>query len=416
MNIKDRIFKNFGYKLLSVFFACLLWLVVMNTSDYQTTKEINNIPVSQLNGDVLNELDKIYEVAKGDTVDIVVKGRRSVVGNLSASDFIATADLSEMSITNTVQINVVPVDLSLKNQLSITIVDNIMSLNLEEKVKVQFPTKVRVSGEPKAGYTVGMTTASPNIITIEGPKSTVEKITEVSAAVDVSGESEDFDAYSYLTIYDAYGKPITSEKLTLSDNEAKITVNMFPVKTVPVVVNLIGAPADGFVVEETKFSPESVKIAAERSVLNSIEEIDVNNISVSGINEDLQQTVSMNTYLPDGAICAEDEDDIVISVKLAETVDKTYDVTKSAIKLVGKDSHYNYKLTLSSFKLIATGFDDVIQEVKLADFGMTVDVSKLSAGVNYNVPVNIKDIEGVSVSTSGSVNVEVTEIEDNTEE
>ena len=102
MSIKDKIFKNFGYKLLSVFFACLLWLVVMNTSDYQTTKEIDNIPVTQLNGDVLNELDKLYEVAKGDTVDIVVKGRRSVIGDLSASDFIATADLSEMSITNTV--------------------------------------------------------------------------------------------------------------------------------------------------------------------------------------------------------------------------------------------------------------------------------------------------------------------------
>ncbi len=416
MSIKDRIFKNIGYKILSVFFACLLWLVVMNTSDYQTTKEINNIPVTQQNGNVLNELDKVYEVAKGDTVDIVIKGRRSVIGELTADDFIATADLSEMSITNTVQINVIPVDLSLKNSISITIVDNIMSLNLEEKVKVQFPTKVRVSGETKTGYTVGTTVATPNIITIEGPKSTVEKITEVSAAVDVSGESEDFEAYSYLTIYDAYGKQITSDKLTLSDTEVKVNAGIFPVKTVPVKVNLIGVPADGFVVEETKYSPENVKIAAEKDLLAGIDEIDVNNISVNGISEDLQQTVNVNDYLPMGVICAEEDDDIVISVKLGETVDKVFDVTKSAIKLTGKQTGYNYKLTLSSFKVSATGFDSVVQELKLASFGMTVDVSKLSVGVNYNVPVSIKDLEGVNISTSGSVNVEVSEIEDNTEE
>ena len=416
MSIKDKIFKNFGYKLLSVFFACLLWLVVMNTSDYQTTKEIDNIPVTQLNGDVLNELDKLYEVAKGDTVDIVVKGRRSVIGDLSASDFIATADLSEMSITNTVQINVIPVDLSIKNSISITIVDNIMSLNLEEKVSAQFPTKVRVNGEPKAGYTVGSTSASPNIITVEGPQSTVEKITEASVNVDVSGESEDFDTQSTITLYDAYGKQITSDKLTLSDVDVKVSVIIFPVKTVPVRVSLNGTPAEGFVVEETKFSPESVKIAADRTVLSDISEIDVDNISVSGIDEDLQQTVSANAYLPDGAICAEDEDDIVISVKLAETVDKTLDVTKSAIKLTGKQTGYNYKLTLSSFKVTATGFDSVVQELKLADFGMTVDVSKLSERVNYNVPVSIKELEGVNITTSGSVNVEVSAVEDNTEE
>ena len=411
MSIKDRIFKNFGYKLLSVLFACILWLGVVNASDYQTTKEINNISVTKINGDVLNELDKIYEVAKGDTVDIVVKGRRSVIGDLSASDFIATADLSEMSITNTVQINVIPVDLSIKNSISITIVDNIMSLNLEEKVETQLPIKIRVNGEAKAGYTVGATSASPNIITVEGPQSTIEKITEAVVSVDVTGESEDFESHSIVTLYDAYGKQITSDKITMSDTNVKVKVDLYPVKTVPVKVNLSGTPADGFVVEEIKFSPESVTIAAEKEILNDISEIDVNNISVSGINEDLQQTVDVGSYLPKGAICAEEDDDIVISVKLAETADKTFDVTKSAVKLTGKKTGYNYKLALSSFKVTATGFDDVIQGLKLADFGMSVDVSELSVGVNYNVPVKIKDIEGVSLATSGSVNVEVTEVE-----
>lgn len=55
---------------------------------------------------MLDELDQVYDVVSGDTVDIIVKGRRSVVGTLDKDDFTAIADLSTMSITDTVSISV----------------------------------------------------------------------------------------------------------------------------------------------------------------------------------------------------------------------------------------------------------------------------------------------------------------------
>ncbi|MBP3195922.1 MAG: hypothetical protein J6N21_02835, partial [Butyrivibrio sp.] len=97
--MKKRLFNNVGYKLLAIVFAILLWLVVVNITDYTITVKIEDIPVEQQNTDVLEELDQIYDVVKGDTVDIYVKGRRSVVSNLSANNFYAYADLSQMSIT-----------------------------------------------------------------------------------------------------------------------------------------------------------------------------------------------------------------------------------------------------------------------------------------------------------------------------
>ena len=73
---------HIGYKILAVLLAVVAWLAVANISDYQTTREISGIPVTQINGDVLDELDQVYDVASGDTVDIIVKGRRSIVGTL----------------------------------------------------------------------------------------------------------------------------------------------------------------------------------------------------------------------------------------------------------------------------------------------------------------------------------------------
>ena len=114
---------HIGYKIAAVLLAIVAWLAVANISDYQTTREISDIPVTQINGDVLDELDQVYDVVSGDTVDIIVKGRRSVVGTLGREDFTAIADLSTMSITNTVTVSVEAKSSSVKDEISITCVD-----------------------------------------------------------------------------------------------------------------------------------------------------------------------------------------------------------------------------------------------------------------------------------------------------
>ena len=124
--MKKFFFNNIGYKLLAIIFAVLLWLVVVNITDYTITVKIEDIPVDQKNSDVLEDLDQVYEVVKGDTVDIYVKGRRSVVGNLTAKNFYAYADVTQMSITNSVQIYVEPRNKSLEDEISIEYADNIM--------------------------------------------------------------------------------------------------------------------------------------------------------------------------------------------------------------------------------------------------------------------------------------------------
>ena len=212
---------HIGYKISAVLLAIVAWLAVANISDYQTTRQISNIPVTQINGDVLDELDQVYDVVSGDTVDIIVKGRRSVVGTLDKDDFTAIADLSTMSITDTVSISVEAKSNTVQSEINITCVDNTMKLNLEEKVTQQFPIKVVTTGSTKNGYAVSGTSSTPNIVKVEGPKSAVEKITEIRASVDVDKKYSSFETESELHIYDAYGEEITNDKITLDVASAK---------------------------------------------------------------------------------------------------------------------------------------------------------------------------------------------------
>lgn len=104
--MKNKIFSNWGLKLLSLVLGFIVWLTVLNIDDYSTTRQINDIPVTLINTEAITDKNQLFNITSGETVDIIVKGRRSVVNSLGASDFTAIADMSKLSITNAVNITV----------------------------------------------------------------------------------------------------------------------------------------------------------------------------------------------------------------------------------------------------------------------------------------------------------------------
>lgn len=405
--MKKKILNNFPLKILSVVCAMILWMVVMNISDYMITVRIDDIPVEQLNGDVLEELDQVYDVEKGDTIDIVVKGRRSVVSNLTASDFKATADLSTMSITNTVQIFVEPVDKTLEDDITITCVDNTMRLTLEDKVSVQFPVHVEIRGEAKDGYAVCETSSSPNIITVEGPKSAVDKITEVSAVVNVDGKREEFDATGDVVLYDAYGEKFVSDKISVHHNTVNVNVKIYPEKTVPVNIEVKGKPEDGYAVGEVQYQPQNVKIAGPKEALDKITQIDIDDISVSGQNEDLQTTIDLSNYLPESVIVSDSNAEILVNITIEKMITRTLAISEKDISIENKQDGYTYSLIMSDdCSIEVSGLSHLIREVDIDVIAPSVDCSGLTAG-EHSVTLKFKDVDGLEYKLKGSVIINV---------
>ncbi len=408
--MKRKFLNNLSLKILSVVCAIILWLVVMNISDYTMTVEIDDIPVTQLNGDVLEELDQVYDVEKGDTVDIIVKGRRSIVSKLSVSDFRATADLSTMSITNTVQIFVEPTDKSLKEDITITCVDNTMSLILEDKISAQLPVYVNVNGEPDEDYAVCEAVASPNIITIEGPKSAVDKVVAAETTVSVSGCNSEFETSGDIIIYDAYGEAVSNDKITISHDMVDISVKIYPEKSVTVQVEVKGKPESGYAVGEIQYQPQTVTIAGPQEKLDLISEIVICDISVSGQSENLQTTIDLKNYLPEEVSVADSTGDVVVNIAIEKMVEKTFTPAVKDISLTNKQEGYTYTISLSDdYAIIVSGLSHIIETVELDSLKPVIDCKELTAG-EHTVTVTLSDMEGLEYEFKGSavVNVERT--------
>ena len=109
---------NLGFKLLAVFFASVLWLVVYNIDDPTKTKTFTtNVTVE--NASAVTEMNKCYEVLNGtNTVSCSVTGKRSVLDKLEDTDFTAVADMNRMILDKDGAKASVPVEITSKRQNS----------------------------------------------------------------------------------------------------------------------------------------------------------------------------------------------------------------------------------------------------------------------------------------------------------
>lgn len=406
--MKRKLFNNFGYKLLSVVLAIVLWIVVVNISDSAVTVQIEDIPVEQLNGEIFDDLDKLYEVSSGDTVDIIVKGRRSIVSELDVDDFIATADLSTMSVTGAVQIFVKPKSSAVEKDISITVVDNTMTLILESKASTQFPIKIKTMGATRDGYAVAGTYASPNIVTVEGPESSVAKVTDVEVLVDVANKDDTFVETATVYLYDAYGEKIENNKLTVSVETVDVTVNIYPTKEVPVTVGTVGKPADGYTVSEVIYQPQTVEIIGLQEDLDRVEAIVAESISVAGLSEDLQTTINLTEDLPDGITIPQSSSEVVITITIEKLDEKVFKPLISDIELTNKNDKFKYLVSLSDdFAIEISGLSSSLEDLSLSDLGLSVDCTDLTLGDNKDIAIICEDIEGIEYTVTGTISVSV---------
>lgn len=85
--MKKRMESDLLLKIISVVFAFLLWMFVINTDNPVIKKTFSDVPVDMLNEQVLDDLNQTYKIESGDTVSFTVKGKKDVVDRLTKSGF-----------------------------------------------------------------------------------------------------------------------------------------------------------------------------------------------------------------------------------------------------------------------------------------------------------------------------------------
>lgn len=412
---KYKLTQNIGLKIMALLFAVLLWLIVVNVDDPVDSAVYTNIPVTVVNEDVVTNMGKVYQIA-GDTqtVRVTVYAKRSVLSKISSSNIIATADLSQMDVnTYLVPITATVQGFETKYQSAVANPTN-LQVSIEDRTKNTFPVSVGYTGTVRDGYVVGEMTANPENITIGGADSIIANIDKVEASVNVSGLSSSCTLDAELILYDGNGNVMDQSQLTNNLGEEGISVNVeiLNTKTVDLDFAVSGTPASGYIYTGWSSVPETVRICGSKSALAKVTSIQVpaSEIDISGASGRQEFTIDITPYLPEGVQLVDAAaSNVVVTVGVEQEGVKTIELSVESIKVNNLSDELKIEFqTQSELKLQFTGAEELLEVLDIRN-AASIDLRNYTKPGVYEVEVNIQTAEGVSLTETPTVKIELTE-------
>lgn len=417
--MKEKILKNWGLKILAVLISFLVWFLVANIEDYSISKTITGIPVTILKEEAITDQDMVYEIVQGKTVDIKVEGRRSVVEKLTIEDFVATADLSELSITNSVQITVDAANNAIRREVDISVIDSMMKVAIEERGEQKLPISVVTTGDTQEGYAVVSTAATPNMVTITGAASKVKDIKTVRVEVDVEGLNTSISTRGELILLDADGEVVETDKITTNLSAVNVKISIQKTKEVPIQIVPMGEVAEGYsIAGDIEYQPTTVLIAGDEAVLRGVKEISINDIDITGRNSNYETTVDINNYLPEGIVIADQTQEVAIKINIEKLIERTLVIKANDIAFSETEDGLEYQISDDEvqFELTVTGLKRDLDALTVDALEPVIDVSEYRTEGRYSATVILKELENIQYNNVITTTVAVTKAEPITEE
>ena len=300
--MKKLLTRNLGLKLASLVRAFVLWFLVAQIYDPKDTVTFNNIQVRLINTDLLEQEGKVYEVLdNSNLVRVTVTGPQSIVkSELRRNDIVAEADMSKLTDINTIAITYYCENIS-NDSVEIRGNHDSVRLNVEDKASKWIKLESTTLGEVASGYMIGNVTLDQTNIEVTGPKSAISQIDHAGVDINVADSTSSLSANVDIKLYDADDNELSLETVKKNVDSAHMTVEVLATKEVPVEIEYMGVPEDGYMATgEVESSRSTVKIAGTASALLGVSAITVpeDRMNITGQSSDLVDIINLKEYLP----------------------------------------------------------------------------------------------------------------------
>ncbi|MBO4725111.1 MAG: hypothetical protein J5622_01255, partial [Firmicutes bacterium] len=173
--------------ILSILIAIFLWYYVYTEENPTITQKFENVPVQILNEESLESRGLITVGTEEQTVTLTVEGKRAELKNISASDFVVTADVYGYGVGE----NNIPIKVDAPAAALVTdIKPNRITIQIDELVSVAHDVEAVPTTALKDGRELYVNGIQPAEVMVTGARSIVTQISAVEARVDADKLSE----------------------------------------------------------------------------------------------------------------------------------------------------------------------------------------------------------------------------------
>ena len=406
--------RNWGMKLLALFFSVVLWGVVMIETNPTRIHTVTEVEITLRNEAVLRESGLVLVQPTLPKITVTLEVRQSEYGNVNTQTVRAVADLG--SITGTGSKTRVRLDVSSAVGSVRSVTPQYIELNVDAWEQAIVPVVVVVEGTTPQGYWKGTPSVAPTSIKVEGPRMELEGLKQAVVTLDVDQLTEPVQDMTSVTLVGEGGAPMTDSQLRTTESLVQVNLPIYPTARVavrdvehpenPYPVRILGAPAEGYELQSVEITPESLLLAGPADRLAEISGIDVKPILLNGEQGSMQ--VSLEPIVPDGLQLVEPQVKVTGNVVLGEIITQQ-EFSIGTVIIQGRSSEFDYEIDVDS---VAAQLSDTYLHMQAIGTGSNmyafVNVQNLQDGT-YSLDLelyNKNDAEVVSI-TPGKATVTI---------
>lgn len=380
---------NLVAKILALLLAVMLWMVVnideimqpdMATPLEQTSRIVKEIQRITVNTHLDSE---DYVVVKMDkTVDVILRGDRSVLSApINPNSYEVYVDLTGLGKG----VHQVPVKYrGFPSDVEVEIKPSTIEVTLEEKQRKEMVVTPEIVGKPKEGYTLGDPIVNPLKVHVKASESQLEMVAFVKGFIKVDGATSNVKKPVALKVVDVNGNIVDVE---VEPAVAEITVPItHPFVTVPLQLNLVGHPPEGYAVLEIESSAETVSLFGPKEKIEDLELYKGPEINLSSLTK--TQTFDLKLPNPYG-LTEISPSSIKVTVKIVPS--EKMEVKGVPIEIKGVTDGYKASIIQpvdGKLTLVLEGAPDRLKGITIEDIQANVILSGLPEGV-HEVPLEM---------------------------
>ena len=375
---------------LSLLIAVIFWFFVDSEQGHNTTQTYYNIPVEFIGEtDTLPSRGLMLTTGADATVDLELRGPRTVISDLSREDITLQVDLTSITATGTFSMTY---DLLLPDEIPRSSVTterasrSTITVTIEELFEKTVPVKVSVAGEVADGYIymAERMIAEPSELTLSGREEDVDQVVSAQVMLDLSGATSSVNQELDYILLDGQGNEVSGENITVSSRRIEISAPVYLVKTLELTVDFTESPGSALEdLQDWYLGVTSIEVAGEAANLEGVDDILLATVDLSTLLSDTEMPLEIT--IPAGCVNISGITSTTLTILFKDTLE-TRAFTVSNISAIGLSQTQNFSRMTNSVEVLLRGDAQELEQVTADDIRIVVDLTPYEDNGTYSVP------------------------------
>ena len=381
---------------ISLLASISLWFYITSIEEDTQERTYRGVPVAFVGEDALAEKGLIISNVETSSVTVTITGPRRELRKFSASDLVATIDVTKINQPNvnryaySIQF---PDSVNTK-EFSYKYVPETVTFTVEKESSKAVEIRGVFEGSSAEGFVVQSDAMSfePSTITVYGTAEELSRISYAQVVIDGDGICATIHEDWPYVFMNASGEEVETTNVTADVENVNVTVPVNMLKEVQLEVEVISGGGANRSNCDIRVYPEKITLSGDTEELSNMNKLTVGTIDLSDYEEDFELTYPLQ--LGEGTECVTGETEVKVSVSFKGLSTETFDVTD--LRFINRPDGYTASIVNKTLTVKIRAPQDTLDKISADDIRVVADLSDYGTMTGYvSVPVKIY-IDGVT--------------------